>query len=323
MIIPQEDFAQVLAEQLGGEITELKLIGRGMAHRMYMACWQQTDNVMPVVIRCFHGARAFEDAEIEAHVLRELSRACYPVPDMYLLVDDQDVPNAPFTIMQHLAGESLTQLAQANPDSISFWLDKASDLLLRLHGLKWQDGYEVLKPVLSPLDFAERQIRWWARQAASLQAIDLDEGFAWLRANLYRTREVAQQTLVHRNFHSDNILAEDDKITGVIDWGEVTIADPAIDVAWTRMILATEASADLGDLFTADYARRNPDILETLGFWEMFAACKRLTTIAAYKAHQSERLAMWSEAPEVPRLLSTEAAARQFMQQRMTTEDNE
>lgn len=323
MIVSQENFAHGLAERLGGEVHDIEPIRRGMAHRMLKACWQQGENITPIVLRFFGGPRAFEDARIEADALRELGRDCYPVPELHLLVDEEDAPDAPFIVMQQLEGEPLTQIALSHPETISYWLDKASDLLLKLHGLNWQRDYETFKPVLSPLDFAERQLRWWARQAASVQASGIEEGFAWLRAHLYRTREVKQQSLVHRDFHSDNILSDGKQITGVVDWGELTIADPAVDVGWTRMILATEAGTDLGDLFTADYARRNPDILETLAFWEMFAACKRLTTIAAVKAHQSERLSMWANAPELPRLEQAEVAVRQFMQERLSGEDSD
>ncbi len=323
MIIPQEDFAHILAERLGGEVTDIEPIHHGMAHRMVKACLSQGDTVSPIVIRFFSGSRAFENARLEADALRELCRDSYPVPELHLLVDDETVSSAPFLVMQYLEGEPLTQIARSSPETIPFWLDKASDLLLRLHGMDWQQNYETFKPVLAPLDYAERQVRWWAKLATSVQAEGIEDSFAWLRANLFRTRAVKQQTLVHRDFHSDNILANQERITGVIDWGELTIADPAVDVGWTRMILATEASTDLGDLFTADYARRNPDILETLAFWEMFAACKRLTTIAAFKANQTERLAMWSEAPELPRLAQAESAVRQFMQQRLSSEESD
>ncbi len=302
MIIPQETLAHVLAERLGGVFEAVEPMGHGMAHRMVAASWQQNDGtVMPVMIRFFRGRNAHSDAAEEADALRELCRTSYPVPELYLLVDDTG--EEPFTVMQRLPGETLTQVARTNPDRISYWLDKASHLLLRLHGIRWQDGYNTLKPVLAPLDYADRQVRWWSNQAATLHAADLVPAFDWLRANLYQTRASTQQTLVHGDFHPDNILVEGDKITGVLDWDSVTIADPAVDVAWTRLPLTVEANADVGDLFTQAYMRRNPAVGKTLPFWEMFAVCRRLTTIAAVKAGQSERMAIWSDAPDLARLI--------------------
>lgn len=39
-------------------------------------------------------------------------------------------------------------------------------------------------------------------------------------------------TLVHGDLIAEHVLAEGDSITGVLDWGEAKIADPADDLAW-------------------------------------------------------------------------------------------
>ncbi len=326
MIVPQQNLTQALAEQLGGTVDNLVPIQRGAAHRMFTARWQQPDQppdsaAMPIVIRFFHGPRAIEDADAEAAALRELGRTGYPVPELFLLNDDDSIDGAPLIVMQELPGQTLTQAALANPERIPQWLDRASDLLLRLHGVNWQNGYAALKPVLPPLDFAERQVRWWARQASTVAAGDLDEGFGWLRAHLYRTRSATNQALLHRDFHPDNILVIGDRISGVVDWGELTIGDPALDVGWSRLVLTTEANADLGDRFAEAYMRRNPSVGATLPFWEVFGAVKRLTTIAMIKANKSERLAMWADAPDLVRQVGREDAVRSFLTARIAVDD--
>jgi aminoglycoside phosphotransferase (APT) family kinase protein len=192
-----------------------------------------------------------------------------------------------------------------------------------LHGINWQNGYEALKPVLPPLDFAERQVRWWARQAATVGATDLDEGIGWLRAHLYHTRDAKSQTLIHRDFHPDNILVVGDRISGVVDWGELTIADPSYDVGWSRMVLTTEVNIDLGDRFIEAYTRRNPAVNATLPFWEVFSAVKRLATIATIKANKSERLAMWADAPDLARQVGREDSMRDFLAVRVAADDSD
>jgi len=307
-----------LGERLGGTVSEIEPIRLGAAHRMYTARWQTPDGIVtPIVIRYIHGSHAVEDARSEAGALRELSRAGYPVPELFLLADEAE----PFIVMERLPGESLTQVALANPGRIPYWLDKASDLLLRLHGLKWRDGFEAFKPELPPREFAERQIRWWKMQAKAVQADELAPGFAWLSGSLHHIPDTTPLTLVHRDFHPSNILVDADRITGVVDWGELTIADAAVDVAWSYMILATESSATLGDLFKQAYTRRNPGVRATLPFWEIFAACKRLTTVATIRANRPERLAMWGGAPDLGRLADSEATTRVFLQRRLAAEE--
>ncbi len=320
MIASQQELCRWLSEQLGGAVSEIEPIRTGAAHRMFTARWQTPDNAeTPIVIRYLHGAHAAEDARLEADALRDLSRTGYPVPELFLLADEEA---APFIVMERLPGETLTQSALADPSRIPYWLDKASDLMLRLHGIDWRHGFEALKPELPPHEFADRQIRWWKQQAKTAQADDLEPGFGWLRSNLHHIQETMPQTLVHRDFHPNNILTDRGRITGVDDWGELTIADPAMDVAWSFMILVTEFSATLGELFKQAYTRRNPAVNATLPFWEMFSACKRLTTIALIRANRPERLAMWNEAPELGRLPDLEATTRVFLQRHLALEED-
>ncbi|MHB8627816.1 MAG: phosphotransferase family protein [Aggregatilineales bacterium] len=319
MIASPQELCRLLGERLGGLVSEIEPIRSGAAHRMFTARWQSPDGVeTPIVIRYVHGTHAAEDARLEASALRELSRTGYPVPELFLLVDEEE----PFIVMERLSGQMLTQIALANPARIPYWLDKASDLLLRLHGLNWRNGFEMFKPELPPHEFAERQIRWWKQQAKTAQADDLEPGFAWLRSNLHHIQETTPLALVHRDFHPNNILIDGERITGVVDWGELTIADPAMDVAWSSMILATESSTTLGELFKQAYTRRNPGVNATLPFWEVFSACKRLTTIALIRANRAERLAMWGEAPEIGRLPDSEATTRVFLQRRLAIEED-
>jgi len=313
---------QTLGTQLTGTVTDLEPVRYGTTHRVFTAHWQPNeDTSTPIVIRFIHGPRAVEDARLEANALREMSRTGYPAPELFLLAEP---PNGdPYIVMQRLSGEMLTQIAVAHPDQIPQWLDKASDLLLRLHGLDWRKGYESFKPVLEPLDFAERQIRWWKKSAQNIDDPLLQQGFGWLSSHLHSAKRCRQQTLVHRDFYSDNILVEGTRICGVVDWGGLTIADPAMDIGWTRLLITANASQALGDSFIQSYTRRNPVVRETLPFWEVFAGCKRLTSIGLIRANQCERLSMWAEAPDIARLVDTETVVRAFLQSRLVDEDND
>jgi aminoglycoside phosphotransferase (APT) family kinase protein len=318
MIIEQEFFAWCIADKLGGQIRDIVPIGKGTGHRMYSATWDQgPDAVIPITIRFFHGPRAFEEARNEAGALRELCASNYPVPESLALFDDQDLPDAPFSALQYIAGEPLTAVAAREQDRLQYWLERASDLLLRLHGLPWEDGFEWLKPVLSPLGYAERMITWWGKQATDL---DLDEtdpdvkrGLAWLKAHQYIARRATQQSLVHRDFHSDNLIVNGQRIVAVIDWADLRIADPAVDVGWTEMILTTEFSATLATLFVKGYTRRNPAVSDTLPFWKAFSAVKRIIQIDTIKSGQSERLGIWSKASDLGQLTDREGAVREYL----------
>jgi aminoglycoside phosphotransferase (APT) family kinase protein len=283
-----DDLAQVLSDELDGTVQEVTLLPDSAAHRMYSALWDQPDGPVPIVVRFFSGPRANEDARLEACALRDLYRAGYPVPECYAVEANDHLAGAPFIVMQRLPGRSLATFALDQPDQTEYWLERASTLLLKLHGLNWRNAFDTFQPALDALEFADRQIKWWGRQAQVVGAADAEEGFSWLRANLYRTRRSQDASLTHRDFHPGNVLATGEQIVGVLDWGELALADPAVDVAWTRMLLSTEVSPELGDMFTEFYYRRSPAVAETLPFWEVFAACKRLTSISRWSNSTSE-----------------------------------
>ncbi len=336
MIVSQQQSAQELARalsaRLGGIVSDVEPIRAGAAHRMFTAQWQQSDETLtPIVIRFTHGSHAFDEIRLETEALRDLKRIGYPVPEVFDLIDDEQESD-PYLVMERLPGQAMTEVALAQPERIPYWLERASDLLLRLHGLDWRGSFQSLQPPLPPLDFAERQIRWWQHQAKRLSGDNADTlrepigtGFEWLRAHVYRLRSGAPPTLVHRDFHSSNILVENDRITGVVDWSELTIADPAVDVAWTHMILSTasQGSPELGTHFLNAYMRRNPSVRPTLSFWQIFAACRRLTTIATILAGQSEQLAMWSEAPEIAQLAQSKDVVCAYLQSNLAAESED
>jgi aminoglycoside phosphotransferase (APT) family kinase protein len=53
-----------------------------------------------------------------------------------------------------------------------------------------------------------------------------------------------QPTWIHGDLHARNVLTLDGMITGVIDWGDMTSGDPAIDLACLWMLLPDEAARD-------------------------------------------------------------------------------
>ena len=51
-------------------------------------------------------------------------------------------------------------------------------------------------------------------------------------------------TWIHGDLHARNVLTLDGTITGVIDWGDMTCGDPAIDLACLWMLLPSEAARE-------------------------------------------------------------------------------
>ena len=79
----------------------------------------------------------------------------------------------------------------------------------------------------------------FARQRAFVEEFGLSglrPAVDWLMAN---TPRQSTAVICHGDFQSFNVLADDGRLTGVIDWVKATIAEPAFDYGAVMAILAT------------------------------------------------------------------------------------
>ena len=155
----------------------------------------------------------------EVRLLPELAPTLpAPVPAFELVSDGavayRKLPGTPIDdprpALGHQAGRFLAALH-------AFPVERGRELGVPSHDLDWRDRYrrftrEVLDaagPLLGPE--AETMVA---------QYLEEDANFAFA------------PRLIHADLGPAHLLAEGDELTGVIDWGDVRIGDPALDFAW-------------------------------------------------------------------------------------------
>ena len=172
--------------------------------------------------------------EREYQMLRALQDQPVPAPRALGLCTDADVPGAPFLLMEHIDGVSLTDTLPA-----SYPLDTASqaigdaiiDALAALHSVPWREiGLEDFG---KPDGFLERQVPRWRAHLERHRVRDLpwlDEVTEWLE----RERpDGFEPGILHGDFHIDNCLlspAPPIRVEAIVDWEMATIGDPLLDV---------------------------------------------------------------------------------------------
>jgi aminoglycoside phosphotransferase (APT) family kinase protein len=184
---------------------------------------------------------------LEAMTQNALADMGYPVPRVLLLETDTALLGGPFLIMQRLSGKPLGERAAgfATAASIATRLRNIARLpatfgainrawvetQLRLHQLP-------VAPLLRAAAAAgvdEHMLTFdgqLARLAAAVEEGGLSSlapAVSWLNAN--RPDDRAAVAICHGDFHPLNIMADGDTVTGVIDWANVAIAAPELDVA--------------------------------------------------------------------------------------------
>lgn len=192
---------------------------------------------------------------LEAMTQNALADMGYPVPRVLVLETDTAPLGGPFLVMRRLYGRPLGQglAAFAVGASIADRLKNLArlpatfsainrtwvEMQVRLHQLP----VEGLLRAAASAGIDERMLTFDGQLARLATLVEsggltaLMPAVSWLQAN--RPDDRGSPSICHGDFHPLNIMADGDTVTGVIDWANVVIAAPEMDVASAVANIAT------------------------------------------------------------------------------------
>ena len=205
----------------------------------------------------------------------------FPAPRVLAASADPAALDGAFLIMERMPGRPMLEVQKIGVADVLFRTQ------LRLHAL---DAAPLLPAAMTfdgLLDQCGRRI-----EARSIHG--LRKALDWLTA--HRPAETSRPVICHGDFHPQNILMEHGAVTGVIDWPNTLVADPAYDVATTRILLGL-APLELLTLpavarvlvraarplllarYLTGYRRGRPIDGRVLGYYEAAACMRQLIRI--------------------------------------------
>ncbi|MEX0276604.1 MAG: phosphotransferase family protein [Ruegeria sp.] len=170
----------------------------------------------------------------EFRVQSALAGSKVPVPDMYLLCEEDTVIGSAFYVMEYLDGRGFTDPTMKGETNATRTgiLDEMNRVLAELHMVDINAA--GLADYGPPGNYFERQISRWAGQYRASETdkiADMDHLIARLEAQL--PEDDGQRTLVHGDYRIDNLLFQKDGTSciAVLDWELSTIGHPYADLA--------------------------------------------------------------------------------------------
>lgn len=208
----------------------------------------------PLILRLFREHDDPRRALWENAVHTAVTGLGYPAPRVLLLCADKEVLGGAFLIMERLPGRMMLEDV-FEPSRLLFRLPRILtevprilvETQTRLHAL---DPEPLLRAVdaaglpasgVGPAGISRRlatvdgqlEQMWLRIERSSLHG--LRPGLQWVLE--HRPPEPEQRVICHGDFHPLNVLMERETVSGVVDWSLVTVADPAFDVANTKLLL--------------------------------------------------------------------------------------
>lgn len=183
----------------------------------------------PFILRLYPQYYGIRKAIWESAIQNAIVREGYPVPRAYLTCTDMSIIGGAFFIMDFLPGEPMASAP------IEILPDVLGNIHARMHNIDPEPIVKALNEQginkkayrlnsrLYLLKKSARKLRW------------IREVVKWLKKNFPPEPEVL--SICHGDFHPLNILMQNDKVTGVLDWGNFLIADPAWDIATTFVLI--------------------------------------------------------------------------------------
>ena len=266
-----------------GDAAEVTVIAGGFSRLMLDVRWTGGRGVVRVEQ---DGMFATEGAR-EVAVMGVLSEHGYPVPRVLWSEPDASVLGHPFFVIEHVEGA-----ARTDDGALDHMLRSVADLhALPSSAVDAIAGLDGVAPAASPQTVVEAQLAHWHavyRSAVAEPIPLLEQGFAWLRANLPMTGPVV---VTHGDPGPGNVLQGPAGVTAVLDWELSHAGDAAEDWAYLVLIRgrklasAHEWKARLRSSVGIEYDE------STWRAWEAYnsvmGACVNLTALDVFR--RSER----------------------------------
>jgi len=163
-----------------------------------------------------------------------VAREACPVPGVRLLCTDFSVLGGAFTIMDFMPGRPL--LLSIVPEAMPGVVAGFQVALHRINPAPLMESFRQCGPGISDCRFRLTTSLVEPRMLAGRYPRLFPPIVGWLVTHFPGDPE--RLSICHGDLHPLNILVRNDRVTGVVDWTNATVADPMLDIAGTSLILA-------------------------------------------------------------------------------------
>lgn len=232
----------------------------------------------PMVLRLYPEHTDTKRAKMEKILHNYLADQNYPTPRIHFTSTDPTILGEPFTVMDYIQGETLHNHGK---DYAKILAQTAADL----HKV----DPKPLQNLFKSEDISENLYTGFHEREQYVKDYNLDwlnPAIQWLKEN----KPSSNLGICHGDLHEHNIMLEDGKVSGVIDWSHFSFDDPCRDVGSTltlyKVVIPCYRSEEEGrrlkermDKFLEYYCKFRELDLDNLEYYEALRCFGELTEI--------------------------------------------
>ena len=224
----------------GATIQSVRPLTGGISSSVYAVDIQHDGRMWRLVLRLFTNAEWLADepdlVAHEAAALIKIMGTRIPRPKLIAADPHGAGFGIPAVLMTRLPGA-----VTLRPDDFSAWLDGLAGALVPIHDIDPGDfGWDHF----SYNNLSELQVPGWTRVPELwVKAITIVQGSA----------PETPLRFIHRDYHPLNVLWQDGRVSGVVDWVNACRGAAGIDVGHCRLNLVSLYGVDAADQFLRAY----------------------------------------------------------------------
>ena len=250
--------AELVAEVWpGAALRSARRLTGGVSAQVYaLEVAHSSGALAQVVVREHAPVESHYTAELEFLLLKALHSLDLPVPQPILFDARCTLAATPFVIMAAIPGSSVIPTGEAFE-----YIDEMASQLFRIHQAPIQNLPALpsrLDPLPEVFEYLPTAAEWGGLKAR-LGALT-DTGFK------------GAPCLLHGDYWAQNLLWEQGRITGVLDWEDAAIGDPLSDVAGASVELRYLFGREGMQRFIAAYSALSSVDPTRLALWQVYVA---------------------------------------------------
>ncbi len=282
-------------------ISEVKEITRGWETELHSfnVTFKETGHqiIKKRVIRLYPGKWAAEKASREFKVMIYLFNTGYPVPKVFHLKTDENTLGKPFIIMEKIKGHNMIDDLLIGPESKrESLLSQIIRLWVNLHDMKYPDELNYFG-IKDTQGYISRILNLTRKNIENYNIQWMEPVLDWLDKHK-ATVSSERLSIIHRDFHPENIMIQENGSPVVLDWGAATVGDYRDDLAWTILLGIAYSDPSFRETILGAYQKISKRKVCDIEFFEVMAILRRLQDIVVSFKKGPEEISMRPDATE-------------------------